>query len=102
LMSEGINSEIRQMLAHFVDFLKGRNITTLTTAAITLETIKSNPSDEGISAMMDTWILVRDVENNSERNRSIYVLKSRGMNHSTQVREFIITSNGISLLPIYI
>ena len=102
LMSEGINSEIRQMLAQFVDFLKGRNITTLFTAAITLESIKANPSDEGISAMMDTWILVRDIEMNSERNRGIYVLKSRGMNHSTQVREFVITDNGIALLPIYI
>lgn len=102
LMSEGINSEIRQILAHFVDFLKGKNITTLFTAAITLETIKSNPSDEGISAMMDTWILVRDIEQNGERNRVIYVLKSRGMNHSTQVREFVITDKGISLLPIYL
>ena len=102
LMSEGINSEIRQMLAHFVDFLKSKNITTLFTAAITLESIKASPSDEGISAMMDTWILVRDIELNSERNRGIYVLKSRGMNHSTQVREFVITDEGIALLPIYI
>jgi len=102
LMSEGINSEVRLLLAHFVDFLKGRNITTLFTAAITLETIKSNPSDEGISAMMDAWILVRDIETNSERNRGINVLKSRGMNHSTQVREFVITDKGINLLPIYL
>lgn len=102
IMSEGINSDIRQMLAHFVDFLKSKNITTLFTAAITLETIKSNPSDEGISAMMDTWILVRDIENNSERNRGIYVLKSRGMYHSTQVKEFKITNKGISILPAYI
>jgi len=90
------------MLAHFVDFLKSKNITVLFTAAITLETVKSNPSDEGISAMVDTWILVRDIETNSERNRGIYILKSRGMNHSTQVREFVITDNGLSLLPIYI
>ncbi|MEO5995378.1 MAG: circadian clock protein KaiC [Chitinophagaceae bacterium] len=102
LMSEGINSEIRQMLTRFADFLKEQGITTLFTAAITLETIKSNPSDEGISAMMDTWILVRNIELNSELNRSIHVLKSRGMNHSTQVREFVITNKGISLLPIYI
>lgn len=102
IMTEGINSEIRQMLTHFVDFLKAKNITGLFTAAITLDTIKSNPSDEGISAMVDTWILVRDVEENSERNRVINVLKSRGMNHSTQTREFVITNNGIRLLPIYI
>ena len=102
LISEGINTEIRQMLAHFVDFLKNKNITILFTAAITLETVKSNPSDEGISAMVDTWLLVRDIETNSERNRGIYILKSRGMNHSTQVREFVITDDGLSLLPIYI
>lgn len=102
LMSEGINSEIRQMLANFVDFLKGLNVTTLFTAAITLESIKLNSTDEGISAMMDTWILVRDIETNSERNRGIYVLKSRGMSHSTQVREFEITNHGIVLLPIYL
>jgi len=102
LISEGVNTEIRQMLAHFVDFLKGKNITILFTAAITLETVKSNPSDEGISAMVDTWILVRDIETNSERNRGIYILKSRGMNHSTQVREFVITDDGLALLPIYI
>jgi circadian clock protein KaiC len=102
LITEGINSEIRQMLAHFVDFLKAKDITTLFTAAITLETIKTHPSDEGISAMVDTWILVRDIETNSERNRGIYILKSRGMSHSTQVREFVITDEGISILPIYI
>ena len=102
LMSEGVNIEIRQMLANFVDFLKGLNVTTLFTAAITLETIKYNQIDEGISAMMDTWILVRDIETNSERNRGIYVLKSRGMSHSTQVREFVITNNGIVVLPIYV
>ena len=102
LMTEGINSEIRQMLAHFVDYLKGLNVTILFTAAITLESIKSNASDEGISAMMDTWILLRDIEKDSERNRGLYVLKSRGMNHSTQIREFVITDDGIVLLPIYI
>ena len=102
LMSEGINSEIRQMLARFVDYLKGKNITTLFTAAITLETIQSNPSDEGISAMVDTWILLRDIEENSERNRGIYVLKSRGMRHSAQIREFVINEKGITLLPIYV
>ena len=102
LMSEGINSEIRQLLTHFVDYLKSKKITTLFTAAITLETIKSNPSDEGISAMVDTWVLLRDIESNNERNRGINILKSRGMNHSTQVREFVITENGITILPIYL
>jgi circadian clock protein KaiC len=90
------------MLTNFVDLLKEQGITTFFTAAITLETIKSNPSDEGISAMMDTWVLVNSIESNHERNREIYVLKSRGMNHSTQIREFIITDKGIILLPVYL
>jgi circadian clock protein KaiC len=54
-----------------------------------------------ISSLMDTWILVRDIELGGERNRGIYVLKSRGMNHSNQIREFVITSQGIDLLEVY-
>lgn len=102
IMSENINSEIRYMLTKFVDFLKDKQITILFTAAITLETIKKNPSDEGISSMVDTWLLMRDIEKNSERNRGIYVLKSRGMKHSNQIREFKITDEGIELLPVFI
>src|SRR5438270_13788470 len=56
----------------------------------------------GISSLVDTWILLRDVEVNGERNRCIYVLKSRGMAHSNQVREFVMSKNGIRLLPVYV
>ena len=55
-----------------------------------------------MTRLEDRQILVRDIETNNERNRGIYVLKSRGMNHSTQVREFLITDDGIVLLPIYL
>jgi circadian clock protein KaiC len=55
-----------------------------------------------MSSVMDTWILLRDIEVNGERNRGIYVLKSRGTKHSNQIREFIITSNGIELRHVYI
>jgi circadian clock protein KaiC len=102
IMSEGINSEIRYQLVKFVDFIKNRHCTILFTAAITLETIKGNASDEGISSMVDTWILLQDLEKNSERNRFLYVLKSRGMKHSSQVREFEITNEGILLIPVFI
>jgi circadian clock protein KaiC len=51
---------------------------------------------------MDTWLLVRDVESNGERNRGLYILKSRGMAHSNQIREFIITGRGIKLLNVYL
>jgi circadian clock protein KaiC len=101
IMSEGADNEIRFMLVKFVDFLKNKQITILFTAAITLETIKSSLSDEGISSMVDTWILIRDIESNGERNRALYVLKSRGMKHSARIREFVITDKGIELLPVF-
>jgi circadian clock protein KaiC len=59
-------------------------------------------SDVGISSLIDTWILVRDVELNGERNRCIYILKSRGMAHSNQVREFTMSNDGIKLIPVYV
>ena len=100
LMTEGPNSDIRSMLTRFVDFLKTQKITVMFTAAITVGSIERNPSDEGISSMVDTWMMVQDVEVDTERTRSLCVRKSRGMVHSSQVRIFKISSKGISLLPI--
>jgi circadian clock protein KaiC len=54
----------------------------------------------GVSSLIDTWLQVRDMESRGERNRAIYVIKSRGMSHSNQVREFLITDHGIQLLPV--
>src|SRR4029077_822297 len=59
-------------------------------------------TDVGISSLIDTWFFVRDMELNGERNRCIYVLKSRGMAHSNQVREFVMTDDGIRLVPVYV
>jgi circadian clock protein KaiC len=97
LMTEGPNSDIRSMLTRIVDYLKIEEITVMFTAAITLGSIARNPSDEGISSMVDTWMMVQDIESEGKRDRSLYVMKSRGMNHSKEVREFIITSKGITL-----
>ncbi len=97
LMTEGPNSDIRSMLTRFVDYLKTEQITVMFTAAITVGSIEKNPSDEGISSMVDTWMMVQDVEAGGERTRSLYVMKSRGMAHSKEVREFSITSKGIEL-----
>src|SRR5260370_20309574 len=55
-----------------------------------------------ISSLMDTWMLLRDIELNGERNRGIYILKSRGMAHSNQIREFVLTNKGIRLLKVYL
>jgi circadian clock protein KaiC len=97
LMTEGPNSDIRSMLTRFVDFLKTQQITVLFTAAITVGSIERNPSDEGISSMVDTWMMVQDIEVDNKRTRSLCVMKSRGMLHATDVRRFKISSDGISL-----
>jgi circadian clock protein KaiC len=100
LMTEGPNSDIRSMLTRFVDFLKTQHITVMFTAAITVGSIERNPSDEGISSMVDSWLMVQDIEVDAKRTRSLCVMKSRGMEHSSEVHKFIISSKGIELLPI--
>jgi circadian clock protein KaiC len=57
--------------------------------------------DENVSSLVDTWILVRDIERDGERNRGIYIMKSRGMKHSNEVREFIISSKGLALIEVF-
>jgi len=83
-----------------VDFLKSRRITAL---FVSLTTDQHNPeqTEVGISSLMDTWLLLRNLETNGERNRGLYVLKSRGMPHSNQIREFTLTNHGAQLREIY-
>ncbi|HLX13255.1 MAG TPA: circadian clock protein KaiC [Bacteroidota bacterium] len=94
-------SDVKAMLLRLVDFLKMKRITafftSLTSAADTLEN-----TDVYISSLIDTWLLLRDIEIGGERNRGLYVLKSRGMAHSNQIREFKLTNNGIALLDVYV
>ena len=59
-------------------------------------------SDQQIASLVDTWVLVKTMEGNGEHNRLLYVLKSRGMAHSNQIREFLLTSNGIELADVYV
>jgi len=100
LMTEGPNSDIRSMLTRFVDFLKIQQITVMFTAAITVGSIERNPSDEGISSMVDSWLMVQDIEVEEERMRSLCIMKARGMVHSRYVRKFNISSKGINLSQI--
>ena len=100
LMTEGPNSDVRSMLTRFVDYLKTKQVTVMFTAAITIGSISQNTSDEGISSMVDTWIMLQDIEYDDERYKSLYVMKSRGMQHSKKVKEFVISSTGISLTPL--
>ncbi len=92
--------DVHMMLIRLVDFLKSQQITGVF-ANLTGADAWREATDLGISSIMDTWILLRDIELSGERNRAIYVLKSRGMKHSNQLREFLITSSGIDVLDVY-
>jgi circadian clock protein KaiC len=100
LMTEGSNSDVRSMLTIFIDYLKTKQITVIFTAAITIGTIAQNPSDEGISSMVDTWLMLQDIDFNQQRVTNFYIMKSRGMSHSKEEKRLIINNKGVSLLPI--
>jgi circadian clock protein KaiC len=97
----GSRLEVQSMLTRLIDYLKTEGTTALFTA-LTQGSNEAQRSEEGISSLMDTWILVRNLESDGERNRGLYVLKSRGMAHSNQIREFRLSDRGISLVPVYL
>ncbi|HEY2582478.1 MAG TPA: circadian clock protein KaiC [Mucilaginibacter sp.] len=101
LITVGSVSEVKAMLVRLIDFLMDEQITVMFTA-LTLNTVVSEQADEGVSSLVDTWLLVRDIESNGERNRGMYIMKSRGMKHSNQVREFIINDKGIDLVDVFL
>jgi circadian clock protein KaiC len=100
LTAAGGIDEVTAMLTRLVDSLKSQQITAMFTS-LTSGGHDKESTEVGISSLMDTWILMRDFESNGERNRGIYVLKSRGMKHSNQVREFLLTKKGIQLQDVY-
>jgi circadian clock protein KaiC len=97
-------TDVKPTLMRLIDFLKHRQITSLFTSLTTGASPVEAPEDSqlGVSSLMDTWLLLRNVEINGERNRTIYVLKSRGMPHSNQVREFLLSETGIHLVDVYL
>ena len=101
LVTVGSVSEVKAMLIRLIDFLQAEQITVMFTA-LALNTIISEQTDEGVSSLVDAWLLVRDIESNGERNRGLYIMKSRGMKHSNQVREFVITDEGLDLVDVYL
>ena len=96
------DAEVKPTLMRLIDFLKQQQITTLFTSLTTggSATGAAEDSQVDVSSLMDTWLLLRNVEFNGERNRMIFVLKSRGMAHSNQVREFVLSSAGIDLVDV--
>ena len=101
LMDVGTSSECRGMVTRLVDYLKAGQVTTLFTS-LTHGGHSLHQSEAAMSSLMDSWLLLQDVEGNGEHNRVLYVLKARGMAHSNQVREFLISNRGIDLVDAYI
>jgi circadian clock protein KaiC len=97
----GVESEVHATLLRLVDLLKSRGITAVFTSLSSVDQA-SSINDRSISSLMDTWISLSHIETNGERNRLVYVLKSRGMDHSNQVREYQISNGGIAMVPAYI
>jgi circadian clock protein KaiC len=102
LLGSAPSNEVRGLVTRLIDSLKSRGITALFTTLSGGDQSSLEQTDLGISSLVDAWVLLRDVENNGERNRVVYVLKARGIAHSNQVREFLITSGGVELVPAYV
>ena len=99
LVTVGSSEEVKSMLTRLIDFLKSKQITTLSNSLTMMGNIQT---DVGVSSLMDTWIDLKSVITNGERNRTIDIIKTRGMYHSNQLREFELTNKGIKIVDVYL
>ena len=100
LTGAGARNDMTSAISRDLDILKGRGITSVMTTLIHGESTETSEVD--VSSLVDTWLLVRNDESNGERNRLMYVIKSRGSAHSNQVREFVLADAGADLLDVYV
>ena len=101
LMDAGTVSEGKGMVTRLIDYLKAGQVTSLFTS-LTQGGHSLEQSEAAMSSLMDSWLLLQNFEGNGERNRVLYVLKARGMAHSNQIREFLISARGVDLVDAYI
>jgi circadian clock protein KaiC len=101
LMDSGTDFESKGMVTRLIDYLKAGQVTSLFTS-LTQGGHALQQSEMAMSSLMDSWLLLQDFEGNGERNRVLYVLKARGMKHSNQIREFLISDRGIDVVDAYI
>jgi circadian clock protein KaiC len=101
LDTTGTALEIKAALMRLLDWVKQKGITVMLTD-LTIGGGALERRDVAISSLVDTWLVLRDLENDGERNRCLNILKSRGMGHSNQVREFVVTGTGIQLTDVYV
>jgi circadian clock protein KaiC len=96
----GTGADVSAMLTRQVDYLKARGVTGLFTSLSSEATVAE--ADHQLASLVDTWLLVKTLEGNGEHNRILYVRKSRGTAHSNQIREFLLTGQGIELADVYV
>lgn len=101
LITAGLMPEVKSILIRLIDFLQEQQINVLFTS-LNLNTATNEQTDEGVSSLVDAWITIKEIDANGERNKGLYIMKSRGMKHSNQVREFVITNKGLDLLDVYL
>jgi circadian clock protein KaiC len=101
LIDSGTQAETRSMLLRLIDFLKQKQITALMTT-LTGGPATQEQTEVNIASLVDTWLLLRDIESGGERNRILNILKSRGAAHSNQIREFLLTDRGVELRNVYL
>ena len=101
LSTVGTLTESRSMLTRLIDFLKSREITAVFTS-LTGGGGALEQTEVGVSSLMDTWLMLATIESSGERNRGLQIVKSRGMAHSNQIREFLLTNEGVELRDVYV
>jgi circadian clock protein KaiC len=100
-LSTSAAADVRALFVRLMDFLKERQVTALYTS-LTPAGSQQELTEVAISSLIDSWLLLREIESGGERNRGLYLLKSRGMRHSSQVREVLLTDHGIELPEVYL
>src|SRR5262249_42504425 len=101
LLNTAASADVHAMILRLIDFLKTKGVTAVFTS-LTHGNIEQAMTDVQVSSLMDVWLLLFNKESNGEHNRQLYLLKSRGMPHSNQVREFVMTDQGIILRDVYV
>jgi len=101
MMTAGLARDARSVLLRLLDYLKGLQVTVFMNS-LTHDGNAIEQSEVEISSLIDTWLFVRDIELGGERNRGMYILKSRGMAHSNQIREFVLGRQGVELVDVYL
>ena len=101
LIGQGNQLEIRSMLTRLIDALKSKGITGFFTSLVSSTKENDNSGEIGVSSLIDTWIVVRELEDDSgkRRVRGLYIVKSRGTKHSSDVHKLILSDDGITLIP---